>query len=139
MRSGCGRAWIRHGLCLHFQEPASRLKGNIESEARQAVLHSPLLRAPRAPVVPPPLADVTGLFPEPPEGLEERTRRRRPRSWGKRVVERGRSHREDLAPIFPPAILRSLPHLLRLISERAQFFQSVRLPVEGPRPSATQA
>lgn len=42
-RQGCGRAWIKHLLCLYFHEPLSRQKGNIKSKA---VLDSQLLLAP---------------------------------------------------------------------------------------------
>lgn len=92
---------------------------------------------------------------EPPEGLEERTRRRwqpglgvassspiRQLSFPGSQLELGKDSRPDRSllpggrePIFPPAIMRFLPHLPRFITKRAQLFsQSVGLPIRGSRP-----
>ena len=93
---------------------------------------------------------------EPPGGLEERTRRRwqpglgfassspiRQLFFPGSQLELGKDSRPDRLllpggrePIFPPAIMRLLPHLPRFITKRAQLFsQSVGLPIRGSRPA----
>ena len=93
---------------------------------------------------------------EPQGGLEERTRRLWQPGLGvassspiRQVffpgsqLELGKDSRPERLllpggrePIFPPAIMRLLPHRPRFITKRAQLFsQSVGLPIRGSRPA----